>query len=78
MLKLLSKLCVLLSLALSHLMCIIVTYQYTKHIYSNSSAPASVTFLYAIPFAVLIVALLVYRLSSNLNTKKVKVIKRGE
>ena len=50
MLKLLSKLCVLLSLALSHLMCIMVTYQYTKHIYSNSSAPASVTFLYAIPF----------------------------
>lgn len=70
MLKLLSKLCVLLSLALSHLMCIMVTYQYTKHIYSNSSAPASVTFLYAIPFAVLIVALLVLSIIFKFKHKK--------
>ena len=70
MLKLLSKLCVFLSLVLSHLMCIIVTYQYTKHILSDSSAPANVTFLYAIPFLILIIALLVLSIFFKFKQRK--------
>jgi len=68
--KIISKFCYLLALILSHLMCIIVTYLYTKHIYTLNSAPANVNFLYAIPFALLIVALLIIGTVFKFKAKK--------
>ena len=70
MYKLISKFCNLLALVLSHLMCIVVTYKYTEHVLSASSAPANVTFLYAIPFVVLIIALIVISISFKFKVKK--------
>lgn len=70
MYKLISKFCNLLALILSHLMCIVVTYKYTEHILSASSAPANVTFLYAIPFVLLIIALIVVSVSFKIKAKK--------
>ena len=75
--KMLTKLFVVLAVILSDVMCTIVAYNYCSLKYSNpsfqrtiTSAPASVAYLYAIPFIIgivvcLILALIFYKKSNK-------------
>jgi len=64
----LSRLCWLCVLVLSHLMCVVVAYNYASMLwcgrYGLCSAPADVAFLFAIPFGIgiVVLALLGWRL----------------
>jgi len=66
--KALSRLCWLGVLVLSHLMCVVVAYNYASMLwcgrYGGCSAPADVAFLFAIPFVLgmVVLALLGWRL----------------
>ena len=56
MCKKLSTIFIILALTLSHIMCTVVAYNYAALLYCGKyggcSAPASVAFLYAIPFGI--------------------------
>ncbi len=70
--KFLSNVLITLSLVLSHLMCLVVAYSYRDLLcnieHAGFSAPAWLAFLYAIPFAVVILLCLV--LAHRLRRKK--------
>lgn len=57
--KLLYRLCLLIALILSYIMCVVVAYNYCdmewKIKMAGNSAPASIAYLYAIPFVIGIV-----------------------
>ena len=57
--KILSRICIVLAILLSEIMCAVVSYEYCAlqwgGRYAGWSAPPSVAFVYAIPFAVEIV-----------------------
>ena len=61
--KKLSNLFILLALILSHVMCVVVSYNYCSMQwgiqYAGYSAPASIAFLYIIPYGIGILACLV-------------------
>ena len=57
--KLLYRLCLLIALILSYIMCVVVAYNYCDMAWkikvAGNSAPASIAYLYAIPFVIGIV-----------------------
>ncbi len=61
--KIISKILIVLSLVLSHIMCGVVAYNYCNLLwggkYAGFSAPPGVAFFYAIPYIIAIVACLV-------------------
>lgn len=71
--KNINKLLTILILLLSHIMVIIVSYQYAKLKFNpyNNSAPATVSFLYAIPFILLIIiCLIIFYINKRKNNEK--------
>ena len=72
--KKLSRVFIILAFILSHIMCIVVAYNYSYMLcqieHAGNSAPASISFLYVIPFAFLIGVCVILSLVFNKKSKR--------
>ena len=71
--KKLSRLFAIIAIVLSNIMCAVVAYNYRGMVcgieHLGYSAPASIVFLYAIPFVILIVACVILSIVFNKKSK---------
>lgn len=72
--KKLSHVFIILAFVLSHIMCIVVAYSYSYMLcqieHAGNSAPASISFLYAIPFVLAISVCVILSLVFNKKSKR--------
>ena len=72
--KKLSHVFIILAFVLSHIMCIVVAYNYSYMLcqieHAGNSAPAEISFLYAIPFVLAISVCVILSLVFNKKSKR--------